>query len=101
MAKGSAAMPALKNELEARLPMGSSSDQVEAYLAEQGLSHSGLIDNAKLAHMGLDGETYEIKSIVRGGGGPALVRTDTSLTFVFDRARKLAQIRVEPVHTGL
>lgn len=91
----------LRSEIDTRLPRGAPVHDVEAWLAAKGMEHSGLIDNAKLAHMGHDPDTYEIRSIIRGTGGIALVHTDTQLTFIFDRAQKLIEYRIASVHTGL
>jgi hypothetical protein len=89
----------LEREIAAALPTGSSIDAVTAWLAARGFGHSGLIDNAALAHMGADPATYELKSILRGDRG-TIVRTDTQLSFVFGRDRRLIAARVTPVHTG-
>lgn|GEM_PF-6511234 len=91
----------IEAEIAERLPKGTSSTDVEAWLGNKGLSHSGLIDNAKLAHMGFDPDTYEIKALIQASAKPALVRTDTQLTFIFDRERRLIEAQVAPVHTGL
>lgn len=92
---------ALKAEVDARLAQGSTSSDVEAFLGGKGMTHSGLIDNSKLAHIGADPNTFEIKSLVRGTRSSALVTTDTPITFVFDREKKLIDTRVAEVHTGL
>lgn len=90
----------LKSELDAQLPTGSSSADVEGYLRRNGMTHSGLIDNAKLAHMGFDPNTFELKSIVRNTKRSTFVKTDIAVTFVFDRAKRLIETRVAEVHTG-
>ncbi|RZF59016.1 hypothetical protein EWE75_24135 [Sphingomonas populi] len=92
---------AIGAQIAEKLPRGTPASAVEAWLASQSLTHSGLIDNAELAHMGGDAATYEIKALVSGSAKPALVRTDTQLTFVFDRERRLIRSQVAPVHTGL
>jgi hypothetical protein len=83
------------------LPAGSSVETVEAWLAAHDLSHSDVIDNAALAHMGRDAGTYELRTLIRGPAPLALVRTDTQIVFVFDRGRRLLESRVAPAHTGL
>jgi hypothetical protein len=90
----------LKMELDKKLAVGSSASDVERYLAEAGLEHSGLIDNAELAHMGFDPDSFEMKTIIRGARKPSLVTTDIAASFVFDRNKKLTAITVNEVHTG-
>lgn len=90
----------LQSQLESDLPLGQTAAQVEVYLKDKGYENSGLIDNAELAHMGADPDSFAIKSIVRSKGGAALVSTDVSMTFSFDRDKKLTAIEVKDVHTG-
>ncbi|MEJ2409795.1 MAG: hypothetical protein P8Y58_05335 [Novosphingobium sp.] len=90
----------IKAEIAAQLPKHTPASAVEAWLATKGFAHSGLIDNASLAHMGFDPETYEIKALIHGPSKPALVRTDIQLIFIFDREHRLIETRVTPVHTG-
>lgn len=91
----------LKADLDAHLPPGSRSSEVEAYLAHKGIEHSGLTDMAKSAHMGFDPDTYEMYSMVRNVRRSFFVTTDIRAVFVFDREKKLLRTRVEEVHTGL
>lgn len=90
-----------KSELDSRLVRGASAADVEAYLKAKGLENSGLIDNAELAHMGFDPNTFELKTMIRGTRKSLLVTTDLAATFIFDRDKKLIETRVEEVHTGL
>jgi hypothetical protein len=110
---GNSSMPkptvkSLSSEFQNNLPDGVGVDAVISYLNktgygdEPGKYNSGdLIDNANNAHLGLDPNTYELKSIIRDVRKSMFVTTNISITFVFDREKRLTDIRVEEVHTGL
>ncbi len=97
----------VSKELNSALPDGSSFDAVSAYLNNKGyndgstISGDDLIDNATNVNMGSDPNTYELKSIIRDVRKSMLVSTSITMTFVFDREKRLIDIRVKDVHTGL
>jgi hypothetical protein len=91
----------MQSELNKALPKGTDSAAVEKYLTDKGFEHSGIIDNADSAHMGADPETLELKSIIRETKKSAMATTDIAMTFTFDRDKKLTDIAVKEVHTGL
>jgi hypothetical protein len=98
---GKYTVESLQTELDRALPKGTDMAKVDSYLADRGFGSSGLIDNAEMAHMGFDPETYELRSIIRETGKSLLVTTDIAMVFTFDREKKLKNIAVNEVHTGL
>ncbi len=91
----------LQSQLDTALPTGTDMVKVERYLAENSFEKSDLIDNAEGAHMGADPETLELRTIVRNTKKSLLVTTDITMVFTFDRSKKLKNIAVKEVHTGL
>ena len=90
----------IEAEISDTIAKGSSVAEVEDFLSAKGYEHSELIDNAKLAHMGFDPDTYEMKAMIRDVRSTGMVSTGISMTFVFDREKLLIDQRVEEVNTG-
>lgn len=91
----------LKAKIDANVAKGASVNDVEAFLTTTGLGSSGLIDNAKHTSIGADPDTYEMHTIVRNTSRSFFVKTDIRAIFTFNRKKKLTDIKVEEVHTGL
>lgn len=102
-----ATVESVRQELTAKLPIGSSAEQVIAYLNTAGFDFDGgkytiadLSDNADSAHMGADPATLQMNAIIRDVRYFFPVSYSISVKFTFDHAKKLRRTDVEEVGTG-
>jgi hypothetical protein len=91
---------ALRTDISAALPSGSSVAEVINYLDTRKIEHSALVDQANMAHMGFDPNVQTISAIIRNVERKGLITGDLAISFRFDRAQKLSGFDVTSVYTG-
>jgi hypothetical protein len=100
-------LDSVRKDVAANLPVGSSVDQVVAYLNKAGHgdtpgkhSAADLQDNAKNGHLGANPETFDLVSIIRNVRKVFPVKYDITLKFIFDRQKRLKSVEIKEVGTG-
>lgn len=84
----------VEEDIRAHLPIGSSREEVEAYLDRNQFPHT-YVGNSPYEACG----NCEV-ALVRDTAHSWLIRTDIQIYFKFDRAQKLASYSVQEINTG-
>lgn len=90
----------VRADLTAHLPLGSSPEQVAAFVNQRGYTSDGPVDPANLSPRVARPGEFELPAIIRGTGRLGLVSYSIQMRFLFDDARKLTGIEVKDIGTG-